>query len=54
LIRQLASDPAAVAEASRADRETAGQFDATTLAERRSEFYARLRAEAEHGVHRAA
>jgi glycosyltransferase involved in cell wall biosynthesis len=43
LIRQLATDPAAIAKASRADRETARQFDAEILSKRRSDFYARLR-----------
>lgn len=46
-IRRLATDPATVAEASRADRETARQFDPDTLQSRRTEFYARLRANAE-------
>ncbi|MGN6156381.1 MAG: glycosyltransferase [Sphingomicrobium sp.] len=47
IIRRLAEDPAAIAEASRFDRETSRQFDAELLRKRRSDFYARLRAEAE-------
>ena len=47
LIRQLATNPAAVAEASRADREKARQFDPETLEQRRREFFARLKAQAE-------
>lgn len=46
LVRTLATDPAAIAAASRADRQTATQFDAETLRKRRSEFYARLRSAA--------
>jgi glycosyltransferase involved in cell wall biosynthesis len=48
LIRRLATDPNAVAEASRADRETARQFDAEILEERRRDFFARLRALGDH------
>jgi glycosyltransferase involved in cell wall biosynthesis len=53
LIWHLATDPRAVAEASQADREAAMRFDAETLAQRRSDFYARLRTAAEGGVHSA-
>jgi glycosyltransferase involved in cell wall biosynthesis len=45
-IRQLATDPGALAAASRADRETARQFDRATLESRRRDFYGRLRAQA--------
>lgn len=47
IVRHLANDPAAVAAASAADLETARQFDATRLKERRRAFYARLRTQAE-------
>jgi glycosyltransferase involved in cell wall biosynthesis len=46
-VLQLASNPTALAEASAADLETARQFDPELLKKRRSEFYARLRIEAE-------
>jgi glycosyltransferase involved in cell wall biosynthesis len=46
-IRRLATDPAAVAAASRQDRETALQFDPAGLRERRDQFYSRLRAQAQ-------
>lgn len=48
-IRRLAGDPAALAAASRADREAAEQFDPAALQLRRSEFFARLRRNAEPG-----
>lgn len=51
LVRRLASDPAAVAGASEADLVTAEQFDSETLATRRSEFYARLKANAQARSH---
>jgi glycosyltransferase involved in cell wall biosynthesis len=47
IIRRLADDPAALAAASRADREAVRQFDAGTLQVRRSAFFARLRERAE-------
>jgi glycosyltransferase involved in cell wall biosynthesis len=47
IVRTLATDPAALAAASRADREVAQQFNGATLSARRREFFARLRAEAE-------
>ena len=46
-IRRLVSDPAAIAAASRADLEIARQFAADSLAQRRFEFFARLREAAE-------
>jgi glycosyltransferase involved in cell wall biosynthesis len=48
-IRRLASDPAAIGEASRADLATARQFDLDRLKGRRHDFFARLRALAEAG-----
>ena len=47
LIRQLVENPAAIAAVSRADRETAKQFDPRTLMQRRRQFYRRLKEEAE-------
>jgi glycosyltransferase involved in cell wall biosynthesis len=49
-IRSLATNPAAIAEASRADRTTAKQYHPDDLQARRSEFYARLRRRAEARV----
>lgn len=49
LIQALAADPQAIAEASRADQETAGQFSAGKLAARRRQFYGRLHALASAG-----
>jgi glycosyltransferase involved in cell wall biosynthesis len=43
-IRRLASDPAAIAEASSTDLATARQFDLDRLKGRRHDFFARLRA----------
>ena len=51
LVRGLASDPGAVAGASEADLVTAEQFDSESLAIRRSEFYARLKANAQARSH---
>jgi glycosyltransferase involved in cell wall biosynthesis len=48
IVRRLANDPAAVAAASAADRETALQFDAGRLKEQRRAFYASLRKRAEN------
>ncbi|HET7316042.1 MAG TPA: glycosyltransferase family 4 protein [Sphingomicrobium sp.] len=42
-IRSLTTDPPAIAEASRADRTTAGDYDSEILKGRRSAFYAELR-----------
>jgi glycosyltransferase involved in cell wall biosynthesis len=47
IIRRLSANPSAIAAASRIDRETAQQFNPERLAERRREFYARLRTKAE-------
>ena len=44
IVRRLAGDPEEVAAASRADRETARQYEPETLRRRRSDFFARLRA----------
>jgi glycosyltransferase involved in cell wall biosynthesis len=46
IVRRLATNPAGLAAASRADRERVREFDATTLEARRSDFYGRLRARA--------
>ena len=46
-IRKLATDPAALAEASRADLAAAAQFDPQDLERRRTGFFARLRELAE-------
>ncbi len=46
-IRRLASDPQAIAGASRTDFETARQFDLEQLSVRRRDFFAKLRALAE-------
>jgi hypothetical protein len=43
IIRRLASDPEAIAQASRRDRESARAFDPQTLNARRSEFFGVLR-----------
>lgn len=43
LVREMATDPSAVAKASTIDRKTSRQFDAETLRKRRSDFYANLR-----------
>jgi glycosyltransferase involved in cell wall biosynthesis len=48
-IRELATDPTALAAASRADRETIRQFDRETLEARRRDFYGRLRKQAGRG-----
>lgn len=45
-IRRFASDPAAIAKASRADREKSAEFDRQALKRRRHAFYKRLWAEA--------
>jgi glycosyltransferase involved in cell wall biosynthesis len=47
IVARLANDPAAISEASERDREASLQFDAELLRKRRSDFYARLRIEAE-------
>lgn len=47
LVRRLATDPAAVAAASLADRKTAHQFDPEALSKIRSEHYGALRRESE-------
>ena len=47
IIRRMAGDPAAIAGASEADRQTARQFDPDLLTKTRSEFYAQLRNQAE-------
>ena len=49
IVRRLASDPAAIAAASKADRETTRDYDPETLDRRRTEFYAQLRQMAEAG-----
>jgi glycosyltransferase involved in cell wall biosynthesis len=46
IIRRLATDPGAIAAASRADLETARQFDADLLEACRKRFFARLREQA--------
>lgn len=48
-IDRLVADPAALAAASRADRETTRQFDPEELKKRRSDFYAQLRGLADSG-----
>lgn len=47
LIRRLATDPAALADASARDLDRAREFDPETLMKRRREFYAQLRKQAE-------
>lgn len=47
LVRQLATNPAAIAEVSRMDRETSQRFGAKLLKKVRSGFYAQLRDEAD-------
>jgi glycosyltransferase involved in cell wall biosynthesis len=51
IIRELAMNPAALAAASRADRQAARQFEPETLNTRRREFYSRLRAQTEKHDH---
>jgi glycosyltransferase involved in cell wall biosynthesis len=53
-IVQLATDPAAIAEASAADLQTARRFDPETLKQRRYEFFAQLRELAERNLRGAA
>lgn len=52
IVRGLAADPRAIAEASEADLQTARQFDPETLKKRRADLYARLKEEAERRGHR--